>query len=139
MHTGHVSIYIRNNPFKEKYACREAFKIIDPPTNDTYRLLKMVLPLAKEIFQRGEHYKKLGVLASNLRQHPTLQRTLTASALKKPTESLTISTAMDKLNQQFGKGTIQFAACGLHPKWKGKSLSKSFSYTTNWLQLKVVS
>lgn len=99
----------------------------------------MVLPLAKEIFQRGEHYKKLGVLASNLRQHPTLQRTLTASALKKPTESLTISTAMDKLNQQFGKGTIQFAACGLHPKWKGKSLSKSFSYTTNWLQLKVVS
>jgi len=52
---------------------------------------------------------------------------------------LAISSAMDKLNQQFGKETIQFAACGLHPKWKGKSLSKSFSYTTKWLQLKVVS
>ena len=139
LHTGHVSIYIRNNPFKEKYACREAFKIIDPPTNDTYRLLKAVLPLAKEIFRSGEHYKKSGVLASNLSQHPTLQRTLTASTYKIPTESLAISTAMDKLNQQFGKGTIQFAACGLHPKWKGKSLSKSCSYTTDWLQLKVVS
>ena len=99
----------------------------------------MVLPLTKEIFRSGEHYKKSGVLASNLSQLPTLQRTLTASPLRKPEESLAISSAMDKLNQQFGKGTIQFAACGLHPKWKGKSLITSFSYTTNWLELKVVS
>ena len=121
------------------YACREAFKIIDPPTNDTYRLLKEVLPLTKLIYQSGEHYKKSGVLACNLSHHPTLQPTLTLCEPKQEVGSLKLSNAMDKINQKFGKNTIQYAACGIHPKWKGKAVRKSPSYTTDWLQLKVIS
>ena len=138
LYTGYVSITIRNNPHREKYVCREAFKIIDPPTNDTHRLLKEVLLLCKALFQKGEHYKKAGVLACDLSQRPTLQRSFMTCDLKKIEDSLALSNAMDKINQRFGKGTLQYAACGIYPKWKSRSLSKSPRYTTDWLQLKVV-
>jgi DNA polymerase V len=139
LYTGYVSITIRNNHHREKYVCRKDFKIIDPPTNDTHRLLKEVLPLCEALFQKGERYKKAGVLACDLSQRPSLQRTLTPCDPKKLEGSLELSNAMDKINLRFGKGTLQYAACGINPKWKGKSLSQSPSYTTNWLQLKVVS
>ncbi len=138
LYAGYVSIYFRSNPHREKYACREAFKIIDPPTNDTHRLLKEVLPLCKSLFQNGESYKKAGVLACNLSQRPTLQRSFMTCDLNKVEDSSVLSKAMDKINQRFGKNTLQYAACGIHPKWKGKSLSQSPSYTTDWSQLKVV-
>lgn len=138
VYTGYVRIYINNNRHKEKYVCREAFTIIDSPTNDTYRLLKLVLPLTKSIFQQGESYKKAGVLACDLSQHPSLQLTLMPS-LKSPTSFSSLSKALDTLNQRFGKDTVKYAACGIQPKWKGKYLNKSPCYTTDWLQLKVVS
>ena len=138
LYAGYVSIYFRSSPHREKYVSREAFKIIDPPTNDTHKLLKEVLPLCKAIFHKGERYKKAGVLACNLSQRPTLQRSFMTCELRKTEDSSALSNAMDKINQRFGKGTLQYAACGIRPKWKGRSLSQSPSYTTDWLQLKVV-
>lgn len=137
--TSYVSIYIRNNPHREKYVCREAFKIIDPPTNDTRRLLKEVLPLCKELFQDGERYKKAGVLACDLSQRTTLQRPFITCNLKKTEDSSALSSTMDKINQRFGKNTIQYAACGIHTKWNGRSMRKSPCYTTDWFGLKVIS
>jgi DNA polymerase V len=45
---------------------------------------------------------------------------------------------LDKINQNHGKGTLKFAACGIDHFWKMLSQMKSPRYTTNWNELKKV-
>ena len=138
LRTGYVSIYIRSSPFKEGYTRQDAFKIITPPTNDTYTLLKEVLPATVSLFQKGISYKKAGVLACDLSPESSSQPKLIPIASDLSERSPILDKTIDSLNQRFGKGTIRYAVCGLRPQWKTKSIKKSPSYTTAWSQLKVV-
>ncbi len=70
---GYVSIYIQNSPLKKNHISQSAFKIIDPPSNDTHTLLKTLLPLTAAIFQNGIDYKKAGVMGCDLRDHSSRQ------------------------------------------------------------------
>ena len=50
------------------------------------------------------------------------------------------TTDMETVNQHFGSGTIQSAACGVSQKaWQMRSNNRSSRYTTCWMELPVVS
>jgi DNA polymerase V len=137
--TGYVSLYIRNSTYETNYTFLTDFKVIDPATNDTHTLLKLVLPLATLIFKEGINYKKAGVMAGNLSQNLSRQLKLLPFEADIPKHSPLLNEAIDELNQRFGKATIRYAVCGVHSTLKIKSEKKSPNYTGNWAQLKVVS
>ena len=45
---------------------------------------------------------------------------------------------IDRLNDRMGRGTMIYASEGVKKNWKGKSLNKSNSYTTQWNQIPIV-
>ncbi|EKD41019.1 MAG: DNA-directed DNA polymerase, partial [uncultured bacterium] len=46
--------------------------------------------------------------------------------------------ALDRINDRWGKDTLQYASAGLTKPWHHKQAMKSPSYTTNWRELPVV-
>ena len=54
------------------------------------------------------------------------------------TEKPELMQAVDRINQKWGRQTVQLAAAGLTKSWKMVQSYKSPAYTTNWSELPVV-
>lgn len=46
--------------------------------------------------------------------------------------------ALDRVNADFGTGSLRFAAEGLKPRWRMKQNHRSNRYTTRWDELAIV-
>jgi len=93
--------------------------------------LKAALPLADQLFRPHKPLRKAGVLLQGLQSETLLQHHLLAplsSAEQARREALMV--AVDGLNRRFGRGTLQWAACGLSPAWMMRRSRLSRAATT---------
>ncbi|MBR5759553.1 MAG: Y-family DNA polymerase [Thermoguttaceae bacterium] len=133
-------VYITTNRHNEKAPQRNvgaAFNF-SKPTNLTPEIMNVALRLLEKIYAPGYAYKKAGVLALE-----TIEQTEAESRryLFEPDPERTteirerdsrLCAAVDRLNFNFGKGAIFFAAEGINSQWRPNSDFLSPSYTTDW-------
>lgn len=108
----------------------------DVPTHDTQTLLRAILPGVQQLYERGVHYKKAGLVAMNLitsGQKP-YKRNLFGAL---PTSPPAVSHALDAINKKYGKRKVHFGASGMGEArdWMVKCDHQSPHYTTRWEDL----
>ena len=113
-----LTVYTRTSPFIPAFYSQAASTRLDLPSNDTTVLLEAALPLVDRIFRPHRQLAKAGVLMQHLQGTELLQSHLLvplSEAQQQRREGL--MRTIDQLNRRYGRGTVQWAACGLHPSW----------------------
>ena len=70
------------------------------------------------IFRPHRQLAKAGVLMQHLQGSETLQGHLMVPTSEEEHQRRhDLMQTIDQLNRRYGRGTVQWAACGLHPSW----------------------
>lgn len=103
------------------------------PTYDQRSIVAKAVETMKSIFKAGYGYKKAGVIASKIVHREHIMHSLfeDAGAIEREHK---ITSALDAINNAFGKGTIKLAVQG-SGKIKTSSENQSPHYTTRWSDL----
>ena len=116
--TAALTIYTRTSPFIPGFYSRAASTSLDLPSNDTRVLLEAALPLVERIFQPHRPLAKAGVLMQHLQGIDQLQQHLWVPCTEEEQQKReSLMATVDRLNHRYGRGTVQWAACGLDPSW----------------------
>lgn len=132
---GQLVVFIETNPFKpseRQYSRNQAVELA-VPSADTRRLIRAALAGLRIIFRPGYRYKKAGVLLLDLAPPHELQGDLWGREDSARTQVL--MAAIDRLNKQWGRGTVSIAAAGTRKGWSLRAERRSASYTTRWEHL----
>ena len=115
---GALTVYTRTSPFHPGFYSQAASRSLALPSNDTGALLNAAMPLVQRIFQPHRQLAKAGVLMQHLQTDQHLQHHLMApcDALEQDKRDSLMHT-IDRINQRYGRGSVQWAACGLQPSW----------------------
>ncbi len=135
---GQVMVFVETNRFKPGERQHNASLLVEFPvaTADTRRIAASAVQAVRRLYRAGHHYKKSGVLLLELTSPGAVQDDLWRSA--DTAKSKALMAAVDRLNQNFGRGTIGIAAGGIRKSWGLKAERRSARYTTNWDELLVV-
>ena len=113
-----LTVYTRTSPFIPAFYSQAASTRLDLPSNDTAALLQAALPLVERIFRPHRQLAKAGVLMQHLQGTDTLQSHLMVPmSVEQQHRREGLMQTIDQLNRRYGRGTVQWAACGLHPSW----------------------
>ncbi len=104
---------------------------LDTPTQSTPEFIRLAHRGIRQIFESGTEYKKAGIILSDLT--PAGSRQLNLFSQTESDDQL--MSALDSLNQKWGRGTLIYGGSGLEKKWDMRRQLKSPSYTTNWNEL----
>ncbi|MCX5932463.1 MAG: Y-family DNA polymerase [Cyanobacteria bacterium] len=137
---GTITVFVRSSPFNgTSFYANAATATLQLASNDTAVLLAAALPLAERLFRPHKPLQKAGVLLQNLQQLEQLQHHLLAPL---PPEQQrrreALMATIDDLNRRYGRGTVQWAACGLQPAWAMKRQRLSRAATTRLSDIPVV-
>ena len=89
--------------------------------------------IAEQLFCQGYRFKKAGVLVTEIVSDTARQQNLFYQP--NSTRDEQVSALMDRINRDFGRKTIQYAAEGVKPPWAPRFDSRSPRYTTSWDEL----
>jgi DNA polymerase V len=133
---GAIQVFISTNPFNSNQSqhVQNMMATLPQPSAYTPHLLKAAMHCLECIFKPGYQYKKAGVMLTEIVPARHQQINLFASL---DTEKPELMQAVDRINQKWGRETVQVAAAGLTKPWKMVQSLKSPAYTTNWSQLPV--
>ena len=109
--------------------------VLPEATSATHQLINYALPLATKLFNPGSRYLKAGVILSQLVPDKEVQGNLFTQETK-PTVKL--MEVMDNINWGIHKDAVRFGAEGIKQPWQMKQQYRSFRYTTQWDELKIV-
>lgn len=130
---GKIEILVKTSAFEGDYHSDSAIATL-PYSNDTRPFVRAVREMLEEIFVRGLTYKKAGVMLLDIRPENMAQEDLFA-----PNTAATLNPAlmkaMDRINTEWGSGTVTLAAEGLRKAWKMRQENISKRYTTQWGEL----
>ncbi|HJO93188.1 MAG TPA: Y-family DNA polymerase [Victivallales bacterium] len=130
-----ISVHIRTNFFNKNLPQYSNSITIALPyqANDTMTLVKYALEGFERIFKEGYLYKKSSILLNELVDEVTDQPNFFE---KSDPGNDRLSKVMDKINNQFGKGSIQLASTGIRKqKWQLQRNLISKRYTTRFDEL----
>jgi DNA polymerase V len=135
-----VMCFVRTSPFRQdpQYS-RSICMPLRRPTSDTGALVSAAVAGLKAIFRPGFNYAKAGVMLVDLQPDTVSQGELDLEGEEAPDHSK-LMTALDGLNQRFGKGTVLMASAGLAGErraWVMKQERRTPAYTTCWEDLAV--
>ncbi len=105
------------------------------PTSQTHICLQAALKMFDHIFKDGYEYKKSGVIFSQLVPEQSAMRDLFFDGY--PDYTLVLS-AIDDVNQRYGRHSLQFGATGLKRPWQPIPSQCSPRYTTRFDEILVV-
>ncbi|MCX7143703.1 MAG: Y-family DNA polymerase [Proteobacteria bacterium] len=133
---GMVNVFIRTNTFAEnqKQYQPSVTLPIPEPTSDTLALTSIALKGLRGIFKSGYSYKKAGITLMDLSDGSTAQPDMFSTAR----DNTKLMAVMDRINTQWGRGTLHSAAEGISNGWKTKRERMSQEFTTSWSGLPVV-
>lgn len=136
-----LSVFLWTNRYVEgAYVGRNCYsRTIELPlaTNDTGTLISQAGQVLRQLYRPGLSYKKAGVLAAQLRPATSIQGNLFEPQPELREQAQLLKT-VDLLNRRYGRGTVQYAACGFQPAWRLKAEKRSPRYTTRWEEILVV-
>lgn len=96
-------------------------------------LIHWTTALAEKLFREGNRFKKAGVVVSEIVSDSARQQNLFYQP--DTVRDDRVSAVMDKINHEFGRRTVQFAAEDIKTPWAARSDSRSPRYTTSWDEL----
>lgn len=134
---GAVQVFISTNTFNpnQPQHVQSMMASLPSPSAYTPTLLKAALQCLDGIYKPGYQYKKAGVMLTEIVSAGHQQINLFGPVT---TENPELMQAVDRINQKWGRQTVQLAAAGLTKSWKMVQSHKSPAYTTNWSELPVV-
>ncbi len=132
-----IMVFIQTNPFKNtpQYYNSSTMKFLTG-TSVTNKLIKRAFQCLDSIYKDGFEYKKAGVVFMGIHKRTLCQMDLFGT--HDTIEENTLMETLDGVNQNQGRGTLKFAACGIDPFWKMLSQMKSQNYTTRWSEILAV-
>ena len=137
---GAVHVYVQTNRFKEcdlQYNAGLVVPLADS-SDDTLTLTHAALQGLNCIFKPGFRYKKAGIMLTLLSDKAARQETLFDDPIARA-KSTRLMTALDAVNNVFGRDTLRSAASGIDKRWAMRSESRSPRYTTRWDELPIAS
>ncbi|WP_341482496.1 Y-family DNA polymerase [Fundidesulfovibrio agrisoli] len=131
-----ILVFVQTNTFIEgepQYSASQS-QALDPPTDDTPRLIAQGAAVLERIFRPGFRYKKAGVMLCGIEPAQGAQLSL----LHAPDErGGRLMAALDTINARWGRDTLFPAACGVERTWRMRQGRRSPRYTTVWEELPV--
>lgn len=97
-------------------------------SNSTIELTHYAKKGLKQIFEKGYHYKKAGIIASKIIPENAVQQNLFDHTDRN--KQAEIMQALDKINSKLGRDKVRIAAQGFDRKWKLRQEQLSPCYTT---------
>lgn len=110
-----------------------SYTVLDIATSATNELIKPAMALVEKIFEKGQLYKKAGVLLSGLVPDETIQANLFAE--EKYNNKRLLMSMLDNVNFAMRDDMVKFAASGTKRDWKMRMELRSPRYTTRWDEL----
>jgi DNA polymerase V len=111
--------------------------ILPQATAVTGELIKPAMHMAEQLYQKGNYYKKAGVMLSGIVPDETVQGNLFIPPSKNNGRML--MSMMDNINFSMRDDVLKFAASGTARNWKMRQEYRSPRYTTRWDELYEVS
>jgi DNA polymerase V len=105
-------------------------------TDSTSDLIRSALQGIRVIYRDGYRYKKAGVMLTGLVPVSQIQADLFDVQDRVKTKRL--MSVLDRINDRWGAGTLQYASSGLSNTWKTQFHRRSPAYTTDWNALPIV-
>ena len=134
-----LTVYTRTSPFIPAFYSQAASTRLDLPSNDTSVLLEAALPLVDRIFRPHRQLAKAGVLMQHLQGTELLQSHLLVPMSEEQQQRREqLMRTIDQLNRRYGRGTVQWAACGIHPSWMMRRERLGRTATTRLSDIPVV-
>ena len=133
-----LTVSLRTSPFdthRQRYA-NAAGLTFPEATFDTPAMIAAAGQCLKRIYRPGLAYQKAGVFLDGLEKVGAMQLGLFASIDQNRADAL--MRAVDRLNRDWGRDTVRFAAAGTRRPWMMKQKMRSPCYTTRWQDLKRV-
>ena len=95
--------------------------------------------MVDRIYRPHRPLAKAGVLMQHLQSNRTLQTHVLAPISEQEQQRREqLMQTIDRLNRRYGRGTVQWAACGLQPSWMMRRNQLSRAATTSLADLPVV-
>ena len=137
---GAITVFVRSSPFDGTSLYSRAATVTLPlASNDTSVLLAAALPLAARVFRPHKPLVKAGVLLQQLQPEALLQHHLLMPITpQQQGRRERLMLVIDALNRRYGRGAVQWAACGLQPAWAMRRSRLSRAATTCLSQIPVV-
>jgi len=136
---GRLTVFARTSPFAPQVHGASAGVTLPMASNDTAVLLQAALALVPALHRPQRRFVKAGVLLQELQPEEQLQHHLLVPLppeQQRRREALMAS--IDALNRRYGRGTVQWAACGLQPTWAMRRGQLSRAATTQLQDLPTV-
>jgi DNA polymerase V len=115
---------------KVGYYTRQRFVSLLYLTDDTREIARAASEAIVPIFKQGLRYKKCGVGLLDVRTRKHEQHDLFTPSQADRSRKLMV--VLDRINQRYGKQTVQIASTGITPEWAMKRDYMSPKYTTRW-------
>ena len=131
-----VQVFLMTNPFHpdEPQHASTAVRTLPVPTSHTPSLIRAAADGLAEVFRSGYHYKRVGVMLSEIVPDNFVQADLFA---EDDPRSERLMRAVDRINGEWGRNTLGFAAAGIARPWKMQQHRLSRRYTSRWDELPV--
>ena len=135
---GQILVFIRTSPFRpEAQYSRSVVVPLRRPTADTGDLVTAAVMGLSAIYRPGFKLAKAGVMLLDLQDASYQQIELDLEDDQAPNRSR-LMTAMDTVNQRFGKGALHMASAGMAGDkrvWAMKQERRTPGYTTRWADI----
>ncbi|MDR5885003.1 Y-family DNA polymerase [Vreelandella janggokensis] len=140
--TSAVMVFIRTNPFRNdlpQYTNRVVISL-ERPTDDNREITAAAVQGLRGLWRKGYAYQKAGLMLLDLSPKANRQLTLaeTPQTEADAQRSERLMTTVDKLNREFGRGTIQMGLPRKGNAWALRSERRTPRYTTQWNELLAV-
>lgn len=135
---GAIYVFVQTNRFREHDAQYNAGLVVPltDVSDDTRTLTSAALAGLARIYRAGFSYKKCGVMLMEVEQKINRQETLFDRPEVRE-QSAKMMSALDRINQVWGRGTVRTAAVGFTQSWTMRSQNRTPRYTTDWRELPV--
>ena len=145
-HCGQVLCFIRTSPFRPgKQYSRSVIVPLVRPSADTRALVQAAIRGLMAIYRPGYRYAKAGVMLLELHRADNVQGELDftagGAALNGASHGApALMSAIDGLNDRYGRGTVQLASAGVtdaRRAWSMKQERRTPRYTTRWHEMPI--
>lgn len=107
-----LSVFIQSNYFREdlpQYSSNASY-VFTTPTNTTNEIVSAAIAVMKHIYRNGIHYKRAGVMVSDISSEKAIQPDLFEFDPDRSKKYRSISEAMDEINRRLGADTLILAS-----------------------------
>jgi DNA polymerase V len=137
---GQVLVFVHTNPFRrhERQYSKSATVPLRRPTSDTAVIVGAALRALQACWRPGFALHKAGVILLDLQDDSVKQGELALDDDDRAADG--VMRVMDRINDRYGRGTLQVAGAGLGGDarpWSMKQQWRTPQYTTAWTDLPV--